>query len=207
MRRAGLLPRRGRARTAQQPRHHRRGHRDGADRAVFPRRLRALRHVPLRQGRQGAQRRPRHGLPGQARVAEADLRDRRPPPAEPRREAERRRLRLEGRGLDAAQEARPEVGLGERADEPAAGLVGGVAPEPGPRQGRGRLGARDARRRERAERRALRRQGCRPPAAQCGCRRGRDRRAHTRARDLGRGPDREHHPALDLRAPAGRSRS
>ncbi len=38
-----------------------------------------------------------------------------------------RRVRLQGRGLEAPQGARAEDGLGERADEPAAGLVGGLA--------------------------------------------------------------------------------
>ena len=80
----------------------------------------------------------------------ADLRDRRPPAAEPRREAERRRVRLQGRGLAAPQEARPEVGLGERARRnPLPASLGGVAREPEPRQGRGGLGARHARRRAR----------------------------------------------------------
>ena len=48
----------------------------------------------------------------------------------------------------------------------------------------------------------VRRPGRRPPAAQCRRRRGGDRRAHTHPRDLGRGADRQHHPAVDLRAPA-----
>ena len=47
----------------------------------------------------------------------------------------------------------PKIGLGERADEPAAGLVGGVAREPEPRQGRRRVRAGHAGRREGRERR------------------------------------------------------
>ena len=54
------------------------------------------------------------------------------------------------RGLAAAQEARAEVGLGERADEPAARPRGRRRSQnPEPRQGRRGLGARHARRRAR----------------------------------------------------------
>ena len=58
--------------------------------------------------------------------------------------AERRRVRLQGRGLAAPQGARAEGRVGERAHEPAAGLLGGVAGESRPRLERRRLGARHA---------------------------------------------------------------
>ena len=58
----------------------------------------------------------------------ADHGDRRAPAAEPGREAERASSTSpRPRPGSAAQEARPEDGLGERPDEPAAGLLGGLA--------------------------------------------------------------------------------
>ncbi len=102
---------------------------------------------------------------------------RRPPAPEPRRQAERRPVHLQGGGLEAAQAARPEGGVGERPHEPAAGLVGGVARQPEPRQGRRRGGARDARHREGRERRQVRRPRRGSPAPQRRGRRGGDRRA------------------------------